>query len=629
MGKYQRNISEFKAVYSITRMLRHVTAMTSELYLKKNAWIVISFAFCLAFFLLDELFLSLLTYFPPDKHLLLHRSALFIVVAAFIYWSQHALHRFAKLHKRLKRSTRFAILGEEKANKQRRQTEDARAALQVMEEQFRLVVEYLPNGILLVNSGGTITLVNRKVQTLFGYTRDELIGQSVEMLVPESLRTRHTDNRIRYQADPRTVMMGDRDHFTARLKDGSEIPVEVGLNPIETQEGKMVHCTIVDLTERMRIEEELLKIAKLESVNLMASKIAHDLNNILTLIIGNFSVAKTYDDPVERDNAIAEAEKASFRVKDLTSQLLTFSQGGSPITMPADIGELVKESAIFALRGSKVEGKYSIADDIWTVEIDTDQINQVINNLIINADQAMSNGGTIEFTVSNHRLENGSDIPLDAGKYVRVSVHDQGSGIPSSDLAKIFDPFFTTKSSGSGLGLANAFSIIQNHHGHIIVDSELGVGTRIDFYLPASNVQKLTISRNKGEELIHGTGRILVMDDIQSICKLVKKMLGRLGYEVATARNGNEAIEMYKASMDADQMFDVVILDLTVPGGMGGKETLKQLKQINPEVRAIVSSGYSHDSTLVDSKRYGFQGSIGKPYKMAEFSRVLHDVISI
>jgi CheY-like chemotaxis protein len=316
-----------------------------------------------------------------------------------------------------------------------------------------------------------------------------------------------------------------------------------------------------------------------------------------------------------------------MRARDLTQQLLTFSKGGAPIKKTASIDELLKDTTVFTLSGSNVKCKFSIPEDLWSVEIDEGQISQVINNLIINADQAMPEGGTISISAENVIIGAEDVLPLKEGRYLKIKIQDQGIGIPEEYLQKIFDPYFTTKQKGSGLGLTIAYSIIKNHKGYIAVKSKLGVGSKFSIYLPALEKQ---IPKKKEAEIrpITGKGKIMVMDDEEIIRTSLGEILTFLGYEPEFARNGEEALATYKKAIDSGQSFDAVILDLTIRGGMGGKETIKKLIEIDPKVKAIVSSGYSTDPVMADFKNYGFRGVVAKPYDIKELSKELDDVIN-
>ncbi len=414
------------------------------------------------------------------------------------------------------------------------------------------------------------------------------------------------------------MRIGDREFITATRK----IPIFEAGNP------KWVITIVSDITEKRRIEEELNKVDKLESIGVLAGGIAHDFNNILTGIVGNISLAEMYIEsgraPGRVLERLKEAEKASMRARDLTQQLLTFSKGGAPVKELATIGNILKDSATFTLRGSNVRCQLSIPDDLWPVEVDPGQIDQVINNLVINAAQAMPGGGTIKLQAENVSVGAEDVLPLKKGKYLEISIEDQGVGIPETIIQKIFDPFFTTKQKGNGLGLATSLSIVQKHNGHITVRSQAGVGTTFHIYLPVSPEQVSTEEKVERNKLITGEGRILVMDDEEHIRDLATEMLSNLGYSVITAVDGAEAIELYKEAMVSGNPFSMVILDLTIPGGMGGKETVQKLMEIDTEVKAIVSSGYSNDPVLANFREHGFKGVISKPYRIRELSEILH-----
>lgn len=384
---------------------------------------------------------------------------------------------------------------------------------------------------------------------------------------------------------------------------------------------------IRDITERKLMEEEIINARKLESLGTLAGGIAHDFNNILAAILGNVSYSRTLvEEGSELYETQVEVEAACLRAQGLTNQLLTFSRGGKPVKEVIRIGALLKEVTEFALHGSSVICRFEIADDLWPVEADRGQLGQVMSNLVINAYQAMADGGEMEVRAGNVELKEGTIPALEAGRYVKIEVADKGVGIPAEHLGKIFDPYFSTKQKGSGLGLATIYSIINKHSGLIRAESNPGVGTTFIFYLSASNEEPK--DEGKRDEIIHGEGRLLLMDDEEMVRNMAMSLISKLGYEVVIASDGTQAVEKYREAKLSGKPFAAVILDLTVKGGMGGKKALEKLKEIDPGVKAIVSSGYSIDQVMSDHIGVGFAGMIAKPYSLAKMSRILWKVIN-
>ena len=382
-----------------------------------------------------------------------------------------------------------------------------------------------------------------------------------------------------------------------------------------------------DVTEKRRMEDEIIKGQKLESLGILAGGIAHDFNNLLTAIMGNISFARRYLEPEGKAcERIEAAAKAAARAQGLTRQLLTFSKGGEPIKRLGSVSELLKDCTTFALRGSNVYSQFRIPPDLWNVEMDETQVAQVIHNLVINAIQAMQQGGTVRIRAENVVVPEGNRFPLRHGRYVKVAVGDEGVGIPREHIRKVFDPYFTTKAGGTGLGLATAYSVIKKHGGLITVDSRPGKGTTFYFFLPAVLAKADSTNHDK-QETRQGMGRVLVMDDEESIRDLSKELLQVCGYKVAVARHGMEALRIYKEAMKAGRPFDAVIMDLTIPGGMGGKETLRELLTFDPKAKAIVSSGYFNDPLMSDYERFGFKGVLPKPYDAGQITVVLEKVL--
>ncbi len=371
------------------------------------------------------------------------------------------------------------------------------------------------------------------------------------------------------------------------------------------------------------LEKELMKSRNLESLGFLAGGIAHDFNNILTAILGNLSYGKIEVTPSSPLYEILnDAEKAAIQATGLTNQLLTFSKGGVPIKKITSIKDLVRDSANFILRGSNIKSIYDFQDDLLNIEVDEKQINQVINNIIINASQAMPLGGYLEISGKKIKIDMESGLPLKKGNYIEISFKDTGMGIPKENLSKIFDPYFSTKENGSGLGLATCYSILKKHGGHIRVNSQLRSGTTVYIYFPASNKKVEKIQKDININSVE-KGRFLVLDDEKTILKIIDKMLSRIGFQSDGVDNGTELIQKYKEALENNDPYDGVILDLTIPGGFGGKDVISSLLEIDPNVQAIVSSGYSNDPIMSDYKKYGFCEILEKPYSIIKLAECL------
>ncbi len=463
-----------------------------------------------------------------------------------------------------------------------------------------------------------------------GWSQDEAIGKpfaEVFNIINEKTRLRCESPVDKVLA--KGTIIGIDNHTVLISRHGKERIIADSGAPIRDQESRIVGAVLVfrDITDKLKMEEELFKAQKLESIGILAGGIAHDFNNLLTAILGNISLAKILTSKEDKiHQKLTEAEKASLRARDLTQQLLTFSRGGAPVKKVTSIAGIIRDSAAFTLSGSKVTCQFNIPDDLWPAEVDEGQISQVINNLIINANQAMPDGGIITVTCKNIYVGNKESLPLPGGRYVLITITDQGTGIREDDIPRIFDPYFTTKKSGKGLGLATVYSIVKNHDGHITVDTATGTGTTFTIYLPAAESGVV-------EFMVHETitaavkGKILVMDDEEVIREIAGEILEFLGYEVEFAGDGNEAVDLYKKARESGHPFIAVIMDLTIPGGMGGKETIQILREIDENITAIASSGYSNDPIMAEYKTYGFSGVITKPYMVSELEKILNEVL--
>ena len=500
-------------------------------------------------------------------------------------------------------------------------------ALQESELKFREMANLLPQAVYEADTQGNLTFLNEQAYNLFGYSQEDVDKgiNFLNYLIPE--------DRARAKENINNIVNGkpfENVEYTAMKKDGLTCPIMTYTSPIiKDDEIAGLRGIVVDISERKQMEEEILKVRKLESVGVLAGGIAHDFNNILAVILGNISLALTTTDPKDEIyELLTETEKASLRAKDLTQQLLTFSKGGEPVKKIALIDAVIKDSAEFVLRGSNVRCDFKFDEELWPVAIDTGQISQVIQNIIVNASQAMPTGGIVSIDCSNYCLKLSDTIPVSSGNYMKIVIKDQGVGIPIDMLDKIFDPYFTTKQKGSGLGLAITHSIISKHNGYIIADSELGQGTTFTIYLPASKESPKLEQEVVVMSPVNSQGKIMIMDDEEMIRSLVEKALSRIGYEVVLAEDGNEAVQLYQKAKEAGVPIDLIIMDLTIPGGMGGKEAIQEIHKIDSEAKAIVSSGYSNDPVMADFGEYGFCGAMVKPFQIRELMEVVGNAVS-
>lgn len=507
-------------------------------------------------------------------------------------------------------------------------------SLEKSEERFRSVAESAKEIIITADLEGTIIQLNRSACDNFWYTADEIIGKSVETLIPELMENARFLGIIEPESSEDSWQIESNFEIQGFRKNGSEFPLDLSISIWKTSEGKFLTVIGRDITERRLMEEELLKIAKLESLGVLAGGIAHDFNNVLMAIIANISLAKMHIPSGGRVyDLLLDMERAAMGAKSLTQQMLTFSKGGAPLKKIVSIVELLKITADFVLRGSNIVCSFNIQPNLLDVNIDVEQINQVISNLVINAKQAMSKGGKIDIEAFNITVgksgEKSGETRLERflkpGRYVKISVRDNGSGIREEELSRVFDPFYSSKRGGSGLGLSSSFSIMRKHDGYIDVESVLGEGAVFHFYLPAVTAE--SDSGKESHDMLEYAGRILIMDDRLMILDTVSELLEGFGYEVEISQNGSEAVEKYTGAMDSGNPFDAVIMDLIVPGEMGGLEATRNILDIHPEARIIVSSGYSTDPIMANYKEHGFINMLPKPYSIAEMDEVLKKAI--
>ena len=497
-------------------------------------------------------------------------------------------------------------------------------ALAAEKERLSVTLRSIGDGVITTDTGGHVVLLNRAAEQLTGWTQEEAVGRPLAevFVVREAPFFREAVNLGSTVAagggpDRQAVLIG---------RDAREWAVATGITPIRDAKGQVQGTAVVfrDVTDAQRLEEERQKASKLESVGLLAGAIAHDFNNILTAIMGNISLAKLYTSAGEQVfDRLEEAERAALWAKDLTQQLLTFSKGGAPVKRPIEIGSVVRDSAEFASRGSNILCDVSVNAQV-VVEADEGQIRQVVHNLVLNAQQAMPEGGRVWVSIDEVRCTDGHGLM--PGRYAEVVCRDEGMGISKENLARIFDPYFTTKLKGSGLGLATSYSIVRKHNGVITVESEPGQGAVFRILLPASDMG-LPSSVNMVGRVRHGHGRILIMDDESFIRDILGRLFTHFGYEVGYAKDGAEALAAYKGAVQEHRPYHVVIMDLVIPGGMGGREAVRKLLEFDPKAKVIVSSGYSNDPIMANYRHYGFCEAVSKPYRNEELRTVVQKVL--
>lgn len=504
---------------------------------------------------------------------------------------------------------------------------DAEKSLSESEHRYQQLVELLPMAMLVHSEGNIVFINSEAVKLLRGSYPEEFISKPIlDFIHPDFHEVGSKRIKDIYSKRKDAELIEEK---FIRL-DGEVIDVEVAGRSVDYRGKPASQVVIIDITERKLIEAERQKASKLESLGILAGGIAHDFNNILTGIMGSISLSLLKTQPESKIHSLLQAgEKACMRARELTQQLLTFSKGGDPIKQNASITELIRESANFILRGSNVTCMYSFAGDLMPIEVDKGQISQVIQNLIINADQAMPEGGVIEVSAENIFLKDDQISLLKEGKYIKISFKDQGIGIDKQYYQKVFDPYFTTKSKGSGLGLSVVYSIIGKHRGAITVDSEIGEGSVFTIYLPAST--KTEIPPQAPDQTIEAgktvSASILIMDDDPQVREIGKLMVESMGHDVVCVKDGKDALERYKKEKQAGRPFDLVIMDLTVPGGMGGKQAVKKLLAFAPDAKVVVASGYSNDPVMANYKKYGFAGVIPKPMILKDLEKLLNQLL--
>jgi PAS domain S-box-containing protein len=511
-------------------------------------------------------------------------------------------------------------------------TKAAEGALAAERERLAVTFGAMAEGVVTTDPSGRVLFMNQAASQITGWTGDAAAGRLLGEIC--SLRSARTGALVDLPvaaalAADRVVDLPPQSLVLSRT--GLRRMIEGCCAPMHDAAGVGIGAVLVlrDVTERSRLEVELERASKLESVGILAGGIAHDFNNILAVIMGNLTLAQL--DPATAGTPavrwLQEAERAALRARDLTQQLLTFAKGGDPVRTAVRLPEVVREAAEFALHGSPVRAEFDLGEDLWAAEVDRSQISQVVQNLVINALQAMRDGGIVRLAVHNAELEEGQQPPLPAGRYLELAITDTGSGISADHLARIFEPYFTTKQQGSGLGLATVYSITRKHQGHVAVESELGRGTTFRLWLPAARHAPPAPAEGRSA-LEPLAGRVLFMDDEDPIRAMAEVLLGRLGLKVKTVPDGAALLREFTTARAAGLPYDVVIMDLTVPGAMGGREAMSELLKLDPAVRAIVSSGYSGDPVLANYRAHGFCGIVPKPYRLADLAAAVRNALA-
>jgi PAS domain S-box-containing protein len=496
--------------------------------------------------------------------------------------------------------------------------------LRKSEQKYASVFDLLPDMVGITRrDDGLFIEVNQGFERWSGWSKDETIGRS-------SLELGVWDRETRNRAIELMLKNGHLENFEFIFtpKSGEKRLGTMYISPLNL-DGVAYNCFMArDITEQRRMQDELFKNQKLESLGVLAGGIAHDFNNILTAIMGNISFAKLDIDASHRaSQSLVRAELATLRAAELAKQLLVFSKGGQPIKKEVALEPIVREVMDLALSGTNVQGTIDFFEPIHHVEADEGQINQSLYNIIINAVQAMPGGGKLTVGGANVTLDGDNSVGLPAGEYVQLSITDAGCGIPEANQKNIFDPYFTTKAGGSGLGLASTHAIIKKHGGQITVSSAIGKGTTFTIYLPS--LGRITTQQTVPEmsiDVSHDAGSVLVMDDDDMVRELATITLTRFGFTVTTCGDGQTAIALYSSAKETGSPFNLVIMDLTIPGGMGGVEAAQRILHLDPEAHLIVSSGYSDDPVMANYAEYGFCAAIEKPYRVKDIALVLNKV---
>ena len=506
--------------------------------------------------------------------------------------------------------------------------------LKESEELYKFLYNNYPEIYLTLDSNSNIISVNEFGCLELGYSIEDLFGKPISTLVysPDSEIISNSINKLLKNSSI------ENDLVEVRLlnKRNENLWTKIKIKSTFKNGEKILILVCEDISKLKLMEEKLINAQKLESLGVLAGGIAHDFNNMLTMIMSNVSLAKLKleekSEPKNIDSIIellTQAEKNTFNTKQLTQQLLTFSKGGKPRKkLSSRLEKIVEDNSKIATRGTNANCSFNFSEGLWALEIDEGQIGQVINNLVINATEAMSNEGKIDINLQNIEI-NTDEVPeLKSGKYIKISVKDEGAGIEEDNFTKVFEPYYSTKQGSNGLGLSVTYSIIKNHDGHIEVNSEIEKGTEFVIYLPSIGAIHTPEDVDQQSKAVAGSGKILFMDDEEQIRNIADKILSKLGYDVTCVSEGKELLNVYDEHNDKNNNFDLVIMDLIVKNGLGGLETIKLLLEKHPNAKAIVSSGYSNESLMSEYQKYGFVECIMKPYTVKEFSSKINSVLT-
>ena len=499
-------------------------------------------------------------------------------------------------------------------------------------KRLSIILNCIGEGLIATDPDEKIEYLNPVAEKLINVNQADAFNKCINEIIRISCaKTKKVFNDLRdiykYQKENPQFLQ----NVQLSPKNGHTFPVDFTISPISGENDILKGFVFIfrDISEKMKMQEELIKAQKLESLGVLAGGIAHNFNNILTSILGNISLVKMTSNPSHETEAMLnEAENSTFRAQKLSNQLLTFSKGGSPFKEETDMNKFIHKSVDFALQGSPIRGRFNLQPDLWKAEIDIDQFGQVFTNLTLNAIQSMPDGGQVWIVSENLYGKEAKEIktvPLSSGNHIKIIIRDEGIGIPPKNLKKIFDPFFTTHTFGRGLGLSAVYSVIEKHGGCITVDSCVDEGSVFTVYLPATVEPKITnVSGNVDLQL---SGCALVVDDEEYVRDIIGEFLKVSGMEVCFAEEGKQAIELFKQNIEKGNPFDIVILDLTMPGSIGGQEILSELLKIDANVKAVVSSGYSNDPVLTDYSKYGFKGKVAKPFSFKSFIGVVKNIL--